>query len=52
MFEKFARSSLTNQQVLTELEKIQILEWDIFTGDGVHQYIFKPDDNKTIEIKL
>lgn len=52
MFEKFAGPSLTNEQVLTELEKIQNLGWDIFSGDGVHHYIIKPDDSKTIEIQF
>ncbi len=52
MIKKYPGPSLTNEQVLTELEKIQNLGWDVYADDGDFSYLIVHDNSNLIEIKL
>lgn len=52
MFKNYLGPSLTVEQVLTELEKIQDLGWDIYTDDTEYTYLIIPDDSKKIYIQF
>jgi hypothetical protein len=54
MFKKYDGPDLTIENVITELEKIQNLGWEIFVKEGLYEqhYIIKPDDNMLINIYL